>query len=1014
MMEASVVSQDSGHTGPPTGALISSSSSSSSLPSQPPARPCRPRPPPATMKASQLPPRPPLPPTVPAPPPSLPSNALPPSLPPPLSPTVVSQSTAESSVSSDPTPSFSPPSLPPSCAPPGLLSSMEKVVGSASVWQPRGLSQDRITCLLEKQAAGTFLAHGAEDKVTMISVRVPDELGAPAVRSVAVKQHQTFLHLEGSSLVFDDIFKLISFYCASRDVLAVPLKLPVSVAMTAREEDLEAISAMGADFWTSDPHQKIQDQTTQPNIYLYVNPVTVEEQPRAAGKASSAARLDSILSEEVTPSLHNGESAKKPTPQVKVPKRPPPRPPSLSSGSGTGLLFSSSPSPRTPTSVTRESERKEEGRGAVSKKEEGKSVSTSPPPPRPSVPQQPRGAPPPAPLQRSSGRQLAAKDDAHNAAKKMGEEEERAKEKTGGGAGLLGEEAEQEDSRRKEEKLKSTEEEKEAVMEKEDKLKTSCPSSPSKKPSRPVPPPRTKPGSSGSPAGPNQAAGGPTNPRAGIKIPPPSPTQRPDVSLYSPQGGAALGADLDSCSTSSTEEEAELNQEQEPNRCPAESRCGKTAVRRTPTVMLDRARHRLSTVLTGLIFHDARLTKRIIELARDPLSYFGNLVKDHRAFTLETMSKHATSTELLQEIRQMMTQLKSYLLQSTELQALLEPQHQYTQDKLESIVEAALCKSVLKPLKEPVYKSLEKLHTDAGSMKQLAQNQSAVLGSTTTALGITTSIPEAAAMEKISMKLNKLHQEYSPQKKIELLLKTCKIIYDSMSVSCPGRAHGADDFLPVMMYVLARSNLSALQLDVEYMMELMDPALTLGEGSYYLTTTYGALEHIKSFDQQRSATRQLSREVQDSIHRWERRRTLNQEREGQGSDFLTVFCPEIGVNPKTLGVFPSMTIQELTEQCAARFEQDSYMLSVYMDDVLQPVAPTDLALSVKNRCQPGAYCFIFHPIDRPSSPQVRTLPTEPPPPLPAENLLTAEQRNIGPAELEMKEEEEEEETLINL
>lgn len=33
-----------------------------------------------------------------------------------------------------------------------------------------------------------------------------------------------------------------------------------------------------------------------------------------------------------------------------------------------------------------------------------------------------------------------------------------------------------------------------------------------------------------------------------------------------------------------------------------------------------------------------------------------------------------------------------------------------------------------------------------------------------------------------------------------------------------------------MMYVLARSNLSNLQLDVEYMMELMDPSLALGEG----------------------------------------------------------------------------------------------------------------------------------------------------------------------------------------
>lgn len=46
------------------------------------------------------------------------------------------------------------------------------------------------------------------------------------------------------------------------------------------------------------------------------------------------------------------------------------------------------------------------------------------------------------------------------------------------------------------------------------------------------------------------------------------------------------------------------------------------------------------------------------------------------------MLNHSSSTELLQEIRQMVTQLKSYLLQSTELQAMLEPQHHYAQDKL--------------------------------------------------------------------------------------------------------------------------------------------------------------------------------------------------------------------------------------------------------------------------------------------------------------------------------------------
>lgn len=40
------------------------------------------------------------------------------------------------------------------------------------------------------------------------------------------------------------------------------------------------------------------------------------------------------------------------------------------------------------------------------------------------------------------------------------------------------------------------------------------------------------------------------------------------------------------------------------------------------------------------------------------------------------------------------------------------------------------------------------------------------------------------------------------------------------------------------MYVLARCNISALLLDVEYMMELMDPALQLGEGEDTQTHTH--------------------------------------------------------------------------------------------------------------------------------------------------------------------------------
>lgn len=948
----------------------------------------------------------------------------PPSLPAPLSPT---PATPLSSVrKTDATP-LATPSLPPalsqtvtspansplvSLTPPDppALSLPDKLMGSSSVWQPNGLSQDQTISILKEEVAGTFLVHGTEEKDMTLSVRMPDEQELPVVHNLMVKQHKTFLYLDGSSLVFDDIFKLISFYCFSRDILPLSLRLPQAITTATKKEELEVISATGNDFWISKLHQqsKMQGSPVSQNpssLYLYLNSVILEENPKSKDQTEPSVIPEMNTSQNIVLPLQNGETPpnvsqevkgqNKPNVEMKY-KRPPPRPPSLVTGMGP--LFPTVSSPPTASSASATTEKKEEGK-AAGEKDNKKSASTAHPPSRPPAPPLP-----PAPLHRSSSRkstdrergrekgERTEREKGQNLTKQSEKEwvgepgEEPGEEKEGNRPAPLSKErsSQQQQYEVKQDGEKDEGKENDVTVDKEltedqQKPSSQCPQL-AKKPSRPVPPPRRKPLSPETCLCPNQAAGV-------TRMPPPAPTPRSDVSLYSPQGGAVLATDPDSGSTSSTEEEGESHDNEQNQSRLAESRSPKAGVKRTPTtVILDRARYRLSTVLTGLISHDRRLKQRVVELARDPASYFGSLVKEHRAFTLETMSKHASTTELLQEIRQMMTQLKSYLLQSTELQAMLEPQHQYPQDKLESIVEAALCKSVLKPLREPIYQSLEKLHNTSDSLNKLAQNQSVVLGSTTTALGITTAVPETSAMEKINVKLNNLHLEYSPQKKIEILLKACKIIYDSMSVSSQGRAHGADDFLPVMMYVLARSNLSTLQLDIDYMMELMDPALTLGEGSYYLTTTYGALEHIKSFDQQRSATRQLSREVQDSIHRWERRRTLNQERMSQGSvrDFLTVCCPTIGTNPKTLGVLPTTTIQQLTELCATRFEQDiplqeSYILSVYINEENQPLAPTELALSVKNSYKPGAYCFVYHPINQSINRPICSAPTDPPP-----------------------------------
>uniref|UniRef100_A0AAZ3PMG4 Ras and Rab interactor 3 n=1 Tax=Oncorhynchus tshawytscha TaxID=74940 RepID=A0AAZ3PMG4_ONCTS len=872
-------------------------------------------------------------------------------------------------------------------APRPSISILEKLIKTCPVWLQLGMAQERTTLMLKKEIPGIFLVRKSHDQKSMVlSVCVSDKQEELQVQDILIKEEKSLMYLEGSVLVFDNIFKLMAFYCVSRDILPFTLRLPQVIVQATKYEDIEMISTLGSDFWGSQLHSssemvkrddqgqghssspcEIQLSTGNSNDHLwYINPIFIEEY------------CSSLEASTLVPApIHRSQSLNTPGPgqgargESVSPRSPPPPRTVIAKAAGQKAEGDSSKDT-------------EEGEGAasqlISEKEVSVTVTDSVAATQPLQPLSPHGAtagqkhpaprPPPhriplVPLRRKPSKNrpsipgqeggvgpvpvasLVCIDDTTNMAEEMlgveshaGETETLQNKGTSGATNIS-------------------------------EVVTVATAPRTKRASHPVPPPRKKKPSQFTPTTPlsqNVISGGLLSINSSSDTPQnsstPPPASRPtsipvgeargtDVSLYSPDGEAVFPAlEHDSYSTSSTEEEADT-----------------VSMKRTPTIMLDRAKLHLSSVFTNFMNTDHKLQKRILELFRDGSSYFGTLVKDYRVYILETMGKHSSSTELLQEIRQMMTQLKSYLIQSTELQNLLEP-NIYTEDKLEVIIEAALCKAMLKPLREAVYSGLKDIHARDGCLKRLRENQSVVLGTTTTELGITTSVPETPVMEKIQLKLMTLHQEYSPQKKIDLLLKTCKIIYESMSIGCPsGRAYGADDFLPVLMYVLARSNMAFLLLDVEYMMELMDPALQLGEGSYYLTTTYGVLEHIKNYEKQ-VVTRQLSLEIQNSIHRWEKRRTLNKASMSRScvQDFINVSFLEAGCNTKTLRVRPNTTAQDLCAQCADKFEvaePESYSLSVLVEGHHQLLAPEEFPLPIKSslhHSQPlKEYCFVYRP-----------------------------------------------------
>uniref|UniRef100_A0A8C3I2J7 Ras and Rab interactor 3 n=1 Tax=Chrysemys picta bellii TaxID=8478 RepID=A0A8C3I2J7_CHRPI len=282
-----------------------------------------------------------------------------------------------------------------------------------------------------------------------------------------------------------------------------------------------------------------------------------------------------------------------------------------------------------------------------------------------------------------------------------------------------------------------------------------------------------------------------------------------------------------------------------------------------------------------------------------------------------------------------------------------------------SVVEAALYKCVLKPLRDCVYGQLLDFHSRDGSLQKLRDHQLTMSRQSLAELGVTASVPDAPALERIQAKLLQMHQAYSPKKKEAQLLKACKLIYEAMNHGT-GEVYGADDFLPVLTYVLVKCDIVSVQLDVEYMMELLDPSQLQGEGGYYLTTWFGALYHISNF-QSAMVTRQISIEAQDSIHRWQRRRTIhhNQHSRRRSQDIFYVSFQEPFANQKAIPVPAHMTAASVCVICSKKYgvsNPEAYGLFLVTDSTSRLLAgdsrPQQIrSASLKSHC--GSSCFVY-------------------------------------------------------
>uniref|UniRef100_A0A8C7KFT3 Ras and Rab interactor 2 n=1 Tax=Oncorhynchus kisutch TaxID=8019 RepID=A0A8C7KFT3_ONCKI len=282
---------------------------------------------------------------------------------------------------------------------------------------------------------------------------------------------------------------------------------------------------------------------------------------------------------------------------------------------------------------------------------------------------------------------------------------------------------------------------------------------------------------------------------------------------------------------------------------------------------------KLSAAFVSFFVPEKRVARLVEDLSRDKRTAFGVLVQDFLRQQHEVIKPQCqrSGIELLQGIRLFLSQAKTFLLDCGDLQPPIETM--VHDDEKDLVLEKAMFRCVLKPLKGQIDGTLQTLHQRDRSTQSMAESLAKARGKTPLeCFGVRVGVPDAADVEKVLQKLALMRRAYSPIDKVVLLLQVCKLIYKAMKDNS-GQEFGADDFLPALSYVLVQCNMPELSVEVEYMMELLESSWLKGEGGYYLTSVYASLCLIQSKPEVVTSSG-LTREARDSLKDWSRRRSL--------------------------------------------------------------------------------------------------------------------------------------------
>ncbi|KAF3705660.1 Ras and Rab interactor 1 Ras inhibitor JC99 Ras interaction/interference protein 1 [Channa argus] len=223
---------------------------------------------------------------------------------------------------------------------------LDRLLLTVPVWLQLTINPATALHILQREPPGTFMVRKSRtSQKSVLCVRLADDSMPSFVQQFGIREEPSSpaVSLETSAISFPDLPRLISFYCVSRDVLPFPLELPEAIAKATSHKELESISHMGIEFWSSHLNVRGPREAPKPQKDVKKKPDTVTPAlPVAAPQTSCDSAPQPDLDKQLKTVPESCAVSKQPAPSSIVFQKFCPittrSPKELDCGSGLGAL----------------------------------------------------------------------------------------------------------------------------------------------------------------------------------------------------------------------------------------------------------------------------------------------------------------------------------------------------------------------------------------------------------------------------------------------------------------------------------------------------------------------------------------------------------------------------------------------------------------------------------------------------------------------------------------------------